>query len=434
MNRSLTLSLIGLAAMGMAACQEEHPTTGDSNLLPEEPITLEIEIPWDDFASELEVFGGYGAPWELGTGVVAKTFAEILNARTLVRFAAYPRVHQVRDTTGTTRPDSSLTFIGGRVVAFFDTIASTNSGAVELGLGATQTPWDNRTVTWLTAVDTLNDLRPWPQPGAGPVTSIGTTVWDPAEGDSAWFELDSVQVEAWADTADASRGARIESLTDNARLQVSRVVLRLDTRPSSNPDTVIVLSAQRDEISFVYDPIPEAPANGIRIGGAPAWRTVLNVKIPTHLDGPAELCVAAGGCPLELEPLQLNYAAITLKSERGEQAFQPTDSIGLDVRQVLRRDALPKAPLGESLTGLLGQRVGPDAFGVKSGTDIEIPITEFVRDLLDSQDGINPTKTLALLSVFEPISIAYASFHGPGDENGPVLRLVITVGRAMELP
>ena len=345
-----------------------------------------------------------------------------------------PRVHQVRDTTGTTRPDSSLTFIGGRVVAFFDTIASTNSGAVELGLGATQTPWDNRTVTWLTAVDTLNDLRPWPQPGAGPVTSIGTTVWDPAEGDSAWFELDSVQVEAWADTADASRGARIESLTDNARLQVSRVVLRLDTRPSSNPDTVIVLSAQRDEISFVYDPIPEAPANGIRIGGAPAWRTVLNVKIPTHLDGPAELCVAAGGCPLELEPLQLNYAAITLKSERGEQAFQPTDSIGLDVRQVLRRDALPKAPLGESLTGLLGQRVGPDAFGVKSGTDIEIPITEFVRDLLESQDGTNPTKTLALLSVFEPISIAYASFHGPGDENGPVLRLVITVGRAMELP
>ena len=434
MNRSLTLSLIGLAAMGMAACQEENPTTLDSNLLPEEPITLEIEIPWDDFASELEVFGGYGAPWELGTGVVAKTFAEILNARTLVRFAAYPRVHQVRDTTGTTRPDSSLTFIGGRVVAFFDTIASTNSGAVELGLGATQTPWDNRTVTWLTAVDTLNDLRPWPQPGAGPVTLIGTTVWDPAEGDSAWFELDSVQVEAWADTADASRGARIESLTDNARLQVSRVVLRLDTRPSSNPDTVIVLSAQRDEISFVYDPIPEAPANGIRIGGAPAWRTVLNVKIPTHLDGPAELCVAAGGCPLELEPLQLNYAAITLKSERGEQAFQPTDSIGLDVRQVLRRDALPKAPLGESLTGLLGQRVGPDAFGVNPGTDIEIPITEFVRDLLDSQDGINPTKTLALLSVFEPISIAYASFHGPGDENGPVLRLVITVGRAMELP
>jgi len=106
----------------------------------------------------------------------------------------------------------------------------------------------------------------------------------------------------------------------------------------------------------------------------------------------------------------------------------------VDVRQVLRRDALPKAPLGESLTGLFGQRVGPDAFGSKSETDIEIPITEFVRDLLGSQDGMSPTKTLALLSVFEPISIAYASFHGPGDENGPVLRLVVTVGRAMELP
>ena len=421
--------------MGMAACQEESPTTLDADLLPKEPITIEIELPWEDFASDLEVFGGYGAPWELGTGVVANAFAGILDARTLVRFAAYPSVHQVRDTTGTTRPDSSLTFVGGRVVAFFDTIASITNGPVTLGLGATQTRWDKRTVTWMAAVDTLNDLTLWPQPGAGPVNSIGTTVWDPVEGDSAWFELDSVQVEAWADTADASRGARIELLTENTRLQVSRVVLRLDTRPSSNPDTLVVLSVQRDEISFVYDPFPEPPANGIRIGGVPAWRTVLNVKIPTHLDGPAELCVAVGGCPMELEPLQLNYAAITLKSARGEQAFQPTDSVGLDVRQVLRRDALPKAPLGESLTGLLGQRVGPDAFGVHAGTDIEIPITAFVRNLLRDHDGVtNPTKTLALLSVFEPISIAYASFHGPGDENSPVLRLIVTVGRAMELP
>ena len=393
--------------MGMAACQEESPTTLDADLLPKEPITIEIELPWEDFASDLEVFGGYGAPWELGTGVVANAFAGILDARTLVRFAAYPSVHQVRDTTGTTRPDSSLTFVGGRVVAFFDTIASITNGPVTLGLGATQTRWDKRTVTWMAAVDTLNDLTLWPQPGAGPVNSIGTTVWDPVEGDSA----------------------------ENTRLQVSRVVLRLDTRPSSNPDTLVVLSVQRDEISFVYDPFPEPPANGIRIGGVPAWRTVLNVKIPTHLDGPAELCVAVGGCPMELEPLQLNYAAITLKSARGEQAFQPTDSVGLDVRQVLRRDALPKAPLGESLTGLLGQRVGPDAFGVHAGTDIEIPITAFVRNLLRDQDGVaNPTKTLALLSVFEPISIAYASFHGPGDENGPVLRLIVTVGRAMELP
>ena len=421
--------------MGIAACQEESPTTLDANLLPEEPITLEIEIPWEDFASDLEVFGGYGAPWELGTGVIAKAFAGVLDARTLARFGAYPRVHQVRDTTGTTRPDSSLTFVGGRVVVVFDTIASTDNGPVRLGLGATQTRWDNRTVTWVTAVDTLNDLTPWPQPGAGPVTLIGTTVWDPAEGDSAWFELDSLQVEAWADTADLSRGARIESLTENTRLQISQVALRLDTRPSSNPDTLVVLTAQRDEISFVYNPFPEAPEDGIRIGGAPAWRTILNVKMPDKLKGPAELCAAAGGCPLEIEPLWLNYAAISLTSERGEQAFQPTDSIGLDLRQVLRRDALPKAPLGESLAGLLGYRVGPDAFGTNAGTEIEIPMTEFVRDLLREQDGnATPTKTLALLSVFEPISIAYASFHGPGDESAPVLKLVVTVGRPMELP
>ena len=45
-----------------------------------------------------------------------------------------------------------------------------------------------------------------------------------------------------------------------------------------------------------------------------------------------------------------------------------------------------------------------------------------------------PPKTLALLSLFEPVSIAFASFHGPGDENAPFLKLIVTVGRSVELP
>ena len=426
---------LGLAAMCMAACQEQTPTSLDENLLPEEPVTLEIELPWEDFASNLAVYGGYGAPWELGTGVLANAFAGTLDARTLVRFGAYPSVQQVRDTTGTTRPDSSLTFLGGRLVTFFDTIASTNEGPVELSLGAIQEEWDVETVTWTIAVDTLNDERAWPEPGAGPVAAISTTVWDPAEGDSAWFALDSAQVAAWADSTDASRGARLELVTAGVRLQVSNAVLRLDARPSVDPDTLIVIDVQRVDISFVYDPLPPPPPDGIRIGGAPAWRTVLDVTIPSRLDGPPELC-AVVGCPVALKPFQLNYAALVFRSRLGEEAFQPTDTVGLDVRTVLSREALPKAPLGASLVGPIGQRVGPAAFGEQAGTAIEIPITQFARDLLRDADdpGTSLTNTLALLSAFEPVSIAFVSFHGPGDESGPVLRLVVTVGRAVELP
>ena len=139
---------------------------------------------------------------------LANAFAGTLNARTVVRYGAYPDEVSVRDTLGTTRPDNNLTFIGGRIVAFFDTIASTNDGPVTLALGGLQQEWDVSTVTWETAVDTINDNRSWDEAGAGPVADLGTIVWDPAEGDSVWFELDSAAIASMADTAGHESGRK----------------------------------------------------------------------------------------------------------------------------------------------------------------------------------------------------------------------------------
>ena len=428
-------SLLALAALGVVACAEQTPTSLDESLLPDEPITLELHIPWEDFASNLEVIGGYGSPSELGAGVLANSFAGTLDARTLLRFGAYPTTVSVRDTTGTTRPDSSLTFIGGRVVAFLDTIASTNEGPVLLRLGAIQHPWDVSTVTWTTAVDTINDRRPWPEEGAGPVVPLGTAEWDPATGDSVWFELDSAQVAAWADTSEVSRGARIDLLTEGARIQIATAVLRLNTRPSLNPDSTFFLVAPREEITFIYSPFPEPPPDGIRVGGAPAWRTVLDIRVPTQLNGPEALC-AVVVCPVTLHSSELNYAAVVLRIRRTQDAFQPTDTVAIDVRPVLSRVALPKAPLGNSLVGFAGRLIGPEFFGDQAGQDVEIPITIFARNLVSGTDaaGFDPPETLALLSVFEPVSITFASFNGPGDENAPFLKLIVTIGRSVELP
>jgi hypothetical protein len=434
-RRHLIGSIAGLAALGAVACQELTPTSIDDEVLPDAPVTLELEFSWDDFASNLEVIGGYGSPKELGTGVLAKNFAGELNSRTLWRYESYPKTTTVRDSLGTTRGDTLLTFVGGRAVIFFDTIASTNEEPVTLSLGATQNEWDANTVTWTTAVDTIHDRREWPEAGAGPVAPLGTLVWDPAEGDSVWFDLDSAQVAAWADTTDATRGARLEVLTEGVRVQVFSTVLRLDTRPSINQDTLVVVSAQRGDITFVYDPFPEPPPDGIRIGGAPAWRTVVDITIPSQLNGPAALCDAVG-CPVTLDASQLNYAAIVLRSRETQKAFQPTDSVGLDVRPVLDRSALPKAPLGTSLLGTLGRRVGPALFADEAGAPIEIPITAFAQALLTGEDiaGFPPPKTLALLSIFEPVSIAFASFFGPDGPEAPTLKLIVTVGRPVKLP
>ena len=436
-GRSRLLAIAALISSGaFAACDEELPLGVVDGPLPGEPITVEVEIPWSEFASNLEVFGGYGSPVELGLGFVALQFADTLDARTLYRFTGYPAAVTVRDTTGAQRPDSSITFVGGRLVARFDTLASTNTGPVTLGLGRLQQQWDPTTATWEAAVDTINDLRPWTEAGAGPVVTVDTAVWDPGVGDSIVFQLDSATIAAWADTTDLSRGARIESFDAGPRLQLNSARLSLDVRPASNPDTTVQVSVGTRATTFIYSPFPEPPPDGVRIGGTPSWRTILDVTIPGELDGYAELC-AQVSCPFTLEPGQISSAALRLTSRTTDAAFQPTDTVRLDVRPVFDRSVMPKSPLGSSLVGSnLGRAVSPEAFGANPGQVIEVPFTSFARDLLRGEDdrGNPAPNTLALLSVFEPLSIAFASFAGPGSANEPVLRLVLTIGPPVELP
>ncbi len=435
-NRCSKAALAATLWLVLGACGEEVPTAVDDALIPDDPVTVEVRLSWEEFASNLQVLGGYGSPQELGTGVAAHEYGGSLEARTLVGFAPYPVAASVPDSTGTTRVDSTLTRIGGRVVARLDTVSPVLvDGVAELALGATTQEWHARTANWDFSVDTVLDQRPWPEPGGGPVIALATAVWDPTQGDSVVFELDSAQVELWADTADVTRGARLDALTAGARVKVLDANLRIDVRPSVHPDTVIQVTAGRNRLTFLYTPKPEPPPDGIRIGGAPAWRSVLDVSVPSQLEGPAELC-AAVTCPVRLTSRQLNQASLILTTRRSDPAFQPTDSVGVDLRPVLDRDALPKAPLGSSLVGALGKRVPASAFGDGEGTQVEVPLTAFLKAILESEEGadISAPRTLAILSPFEPISISFGSFFGPGTAGAPVLKLIVTAGRSIQLP
>jgi hypothetical protein len=436
LKKRVLVAVVGSCLPVFVACEEQSPVGIGPGTLPGEPVTVEITIPWSEFASALEVFGGYGSPEDLGQGILAVQYEGTLDARTLIRFAEYPDTATVRDSTGTNRPDGDLTFIGGRLVAHFDTIESTNGATpVGIALGRTETEWDGTTASWAFAIDTINDQRPWPEAGGGPVTPVDTAQWDPADGDSAVFVLDSVTVAAWADTTDLSAGARLEILDPGYRVTLTGATLRLDARPSLNPDTIIEVSAFTRGSTFLYTPFPTPPPDGVRIGGAPAWRTLLNVSIPDVLNDP-DLC-AVVECPHTLTPGEISFAALLLTSRATEPAFQPLDSIRLDVRPVFDRGAMPKSPLGPSLIeNDLGRSVPPEAFGTAPGQPIEIPFTTFARDLLRGvdEDGNKAPGTLALLSVFEPISISFASFEGPGSAAEPVLKLVLTIGPPVELP
>lgn len=437
MNRTKKLAAMAAVAVGVIGCTVKNPTSVDPSLLPEQPVTVEMSFPWASFGSNVAYYGGYGSAAQTGSGYIANDFEGGLTARTLVRFSAYPTSASVIDTLGNQNTDYNITFHGGRVVAFFDTVGSVVTKPVTLQLSVLTNDWDTRTANWTMAVDTLGNQVPWGEPGAGPATAMTTTVWDPSSGDSAVFELDSAQALTWRDTVldtVSVVGARLSALTPGARLKVTDVALRLDTRSSMNPDTALVLSSDRSDLTFVYDPPPAAPTAGFRIGGVPAWRTVMDVNVPRTLDGPVSLC-AVVQCPMTLTSDEITYAALVLHTKTGDPAYAPSDSVYLDARTVFDRTLLPKAPLGGSLISSgVGQRLPSDLFSTSGdGSTVEIPITQWMQAVVSDTTNLGP-RALALLSTYEPYGLAYASFYGPGSPLAPTLKLVVTVGPLVEHP
>ena len=415
-------------------CQEELPTAGGDDLIPVEAVTVAVRLSFDEFAENLRVFGGFGSPSELSYTVLAHSFEGELESRALIGFWPYPIVTTVKDSTGTSRPDSSLVFVGGKVVAHIDTIASIYDGPVELAAGAIQSPWHFGSTNWKVAVDTVGDFQAWPEEGAGPVIPLGTSVWEPTESDSVIFELDSAAVALWADTASAAQGVRLDALTEGVRLQAHTVRLFLTTRPSSNPDTLVELLIQTRFRSFIYEPVLEAPESDFRVGGVPAWRTIFDMKFPAVLNGPQELCDRVG-CPLVLEPQMVSSASLYLTTASAPPAFRPSDTLRMDVRTVLEPHRLPKSPLGSSLAGFLGVGFAPEFFGEAAGTRVEVPIGGYVVDLIrgETVTGGSLSKTVALLSSREPLSLPFGTFYGPGGPNEPEIRLILTLGGGVEI-
>jgi hypothetical protein len=420
--------------VSVAACTERLPSGPDDSELPTAPVTVSLQLAWDEFASNLQVFGGFGRVNDVGTSIVANAYDGV-NARTLVSFDTYPRSAEVRDSlTRELRTDTALTFIDAYVVILIDTAASTNTGTVQMAFGQLQQRWHPQTANWANAVDTLGGPVAWSQPGGGTVTPISQWDFDPTFTDSAQFFLDSTRIREWKTAPDSVRGGRIDLLTAGHRIEIVDAALRLVATSSINRDTTLVFTVGLTQGTFIYDPPSAAPANGMQVGGAPAWRTVMDVSLPTTLNGPPALCDVVG-CPFTLGPQHVTYAGLGLRSRRPPTAFQPTDTLSLEVRPVLDRGTLPKAPLGAPLGGADGTPVPPELFGVQEGSLVDLPITRYVQGYLagPDQSGRLPPTTLAILTSPEPQSFTFVSFFGPGSVNAPVLNLVLTVSPPMEI-
>jgi hypothetical protein len=420
---------------GVVACEETSPTSVDGDLIPVGPATVEVILPWSAFGSTVETYGGFGSPDDLLAQVVAQDYRGTLDSRALVQFTTFPRAATVQDSLGESRADSSLTYLDGYVVARLDTIRSRIDGVVDFSLNVFEEEWHSPSATWDLRVDTVLDRQPWTEPGAGPSVELSTGQWDPALGDSVVFPLDSATILIFDDSTGTSGvSARVDMVTPGGFVELVDIDLRINVRPSINQDTTVVLSALPQRRTFIYAPFPEPAEEGIRLGGAPSWRTVLTLDMPTVLDGPASLC-AQVTCPFVLTPGRLNYAALILTSEATEpEAFQPTDTLLLDARPVLVPERLPKSPLGPSFLGLAGRALAPAAFGPEAGTEFPIVVTDFIASLIDPEvDVADAPRDLSLLSLLEPFSVAFATFAGPGAVGEPRLRLILTAIDTVEI-
>ncbi len=447
MKRNLATYGALLAAV-LAGCTEKNPTASLEDLVEDlNPRTVEVLLPFEEFSDGVQVLGGYGTPATMGRGILARDF-QGLNSRVLIRFGSYPDSVRLFDAaTDVATYDKEFSLIGGRLVLFFDTVQGVALGPADISASALQQRWDVRTVNWEVAVDTVAERTEWLQPGGGFTVPIGSGTFDRqrdrAEGatiafnDSVSIAVDSAQIAEWADTSDASRGVLIALEDPGRRIVVESALLRLIVQPSMPPDSLVEETAVGGESSFIYDPLPGPPTEGLRVGGAPSWRSVISLNLPRVLDGPPEVC-AIVGCPFDLREAnaQVNLAELVLTTREIDPAYELFDSLHVDLRPVVSPELLPKSPLGTQLSGALGKEVQPELFTHAANTQIAFPATGLIADLMlgDSATLANTSNTVVFLSIIEPPALGFASFHGPGSPRAPVLRLLLTVAGRVRLP
>ena len=423
-------------AMG---CTDALPTSDNGDLIPVDAVTVEIRLPFASFARDLRSFSGFGSPAEVPVPVVTHRWEGELESRALVRFGSLPDVINVRPPGGdstSTQPDSMYQPVSGKVILRLDTLGL-GFESFDLEAGAVLTAWDADTASWEVASDTLGAVSPspWPEPGGGPVRVLASVTWSPVAADSLVFEIDSLTVTEWAETDRSDRGLRVRGTTEGSRLRVVGVDLRVLARSSINPDTLVEVTAGLDRGTVIYSPRPQTSSDVLQIGGAPADRITFRMELPSSVDAGAEVC-AKVRCPLELRADRVLFAGLALHTHATlSPGFAPVDTVVVEIRPVLSPERLPRSPLSSPVNDGV-DFLAPELFTSETETLYEIAMTRYLRGLLqpDSVGGAATSPTLALLARPEPSGLEVISFHGPGTQLEPYLRLILTVSDGVPLP
>ena len=306
-----------------AACENEVPTALDEGLLPVKPVTLEVRLPWSQFATGSQVVGGFGRADEVGVGTIANAFGGTLNARTLLHLVPQTPDSVVDNTIVDIAGDTLTEIVGGAVLLRFDPDASTNQGPVTGCCGPYVHALGRTQCELAAGGGQLGRPGGMARARRRVRGALGQRGMDPLEGDSLVIFFGLNVLATVLDTTTSEFGVRVDLETPGELLQVTFGEMRLFA-VVEGIDTVITLPpVSVTDQTFIYDPAPGLP-EGLRVGGIPAWRTVISMDLPTTVAGTPEAC-ALVTCPLVLTPERINHAGIVLTTRANEPGFQPTD-------------------------------------------------------------------------------------------------------------
>jgi hypothetical protein len=414
------------APLAVAACGEETPTEAGAGLLPPDVVqTFEITLDPSQYLVGNIAYGDYTAVRDVDFAVIAGAFEGALNSRALTRFLL-PTSVSVVDTAGVLRVDTDPVLIGGTVQLFVDTVRST-SGPVRLALYRTTEEWD-QTATWVSRLDTAGVVVPWTMPGGARGVLIDTASFVTGT-DSVRFRVDSATVAAWAGAGDEGSGLLVVAETPGSRLFTAVPRLLVDIRSTFRPDTVLQMLAGTAARTFIFEPELPLSAPEPRVGGTPAWRTVLQLQ--ERLDTVSFACPGVPACRFRLGDVSINYAGIRLRPTQPPAGFSP--EVDLNVAAYLMLPS-PDVPLQRSpLSDVVGLGTAPRSSFLAPGAPVfELAVTNLIAAAAQPPEARGtaflPTH-IALVSGLDVRTFGFGAF-----ETMPRLRLVVSIARELQLP
>jgi hypothetical protein len=420
-----------LASLVTVACGEEGPTDVGAGLLPPDAVrTFEIILEAHQYMLFDTAFGLYSEPEDAAFLVVANQFDGGLQSHGLARFAL-PQFITVTDSAGTSRVDSLPRFVRGELRVAVDTLRS-SAPPVRLALHRTNEAWDG-TATWTNRRVTNGTGTPWSVAGGRGGALVDTASYiartDTVRRDTVTFRVDSTTLALWADSANATRGALIVPQTPNTRLRLGLPQLVVYARSRFRPDTLYVAFPPLTAKTFVFSPEQPRISATPRIGGVPAWRTVIRLR--ERLDTLSFACPGVPNCRFRLNEVAINHAALQLQPVPPPPGFRPEADLAIGAYSLLPSELVPlqRSPLLE----FIGATNAPaSSFLAPNAPVVELPVTELLRRATLRPDqwpaGAVPPTHIALAQGPDPL-FGFGTFASM-----PRLRLVVTYAQELQLP